>query len=197
LKTEIIQDVVDKSEKLNKISPRAIKGVGKSLLYQQAEDELRDCITVLRGMNGELTGETLQLKQSIALNDEQMILLKKNIRDLESSLVREREFNSANREINVEYLVNILRKFLLTVDLSERAKLVTVLCSILHLRGEDSKLITAKWAVKGGGLVGWLIPRRQQTGSALSNDDYSEPSDTVLPVTTPKRAIDVTLTDLL
>jgi hypothetical protein len=34
-------------------------------------------------------------------------------------------------------------------------------------------------------------------GSALSNDDYSEPSDTVLPVTTPKRAIDVTLTDLL
>jgi hypothetical protein len=38
LKTEIIQDVIDKSKKLNKISPRATKGVGKSLLYQQVHN---------------------------------------------------------------------------------------------------------------------------------------------------------------
>jgi GRIP domain len=56
------------------------------------------------------------------------------------SLMREREFNSSTSEVNVEYLVNILRKFLMTHDLSERAKLVTVLCSILHLRGDDAKV---------------------------------------------------------
>lgn len=54
--------------------------------------------------------------------------------------MREREFNSSTSEVNVEYLVNILRKFLMTHDLSERAKLVTVLCSILHLRGDDAKV---------------------------------------------------------
>ena len=56
------------------------------------------------------------------------------------SLVREREFNSSTSEVNVEYLVNVLRKFLMTNNMSERAKLVTVLCSILHLRGEDAKV---------------------------------------------------------
>lgn len=52
----------------------------------------------------------------------------------------------------------------MTSDLSERAKLVTVLCSILHLRGDDIKTITDKWAVKPGGIVGWLQNRRPQQG---------------------------------
>ena len=35
-----------------------------------------------------------------------------------------------------------------------------VLCSILHLRHEETKVITELWAVKHGGrgLVGWLLP---------------------------------------
>jgi hypothetical protein len=68
--------------------------------------------------------------------------------------VREREFNAENRQINAEYLVNILRKFLMCNDMSERHKLAIVLCSILHLRPEESKVIEEKWAVKKG-LVGW------------------------------------------
>lgn len=72
----------------------------------------------------------------------QIASLKGSIRDLEMSLVRQREFSSSSSEdnVNVEYLVHVLRKFLLTDIASERAKLVTVLCSILHLRGEDAKV---------------------------------------------------------
>ena len=60
------------------------------------------------------------------------------------SLARQREFSGTSSEdnVNVEYLVHVLRKFLLTDIASERAKLVTVLCSILHLRGEDAKVTT-------------------------------------------------------
>jgi GRIP domain len=75
--------------------------------------------------------------------------LKGSIRDLEMSLVRQREFSSTSSEdnVNVEYLVHVLRKFLLTDIASERAKLVTVLCSILHLRGEDAKVRTDPFTI--------------------------------------------------
>jgi hypothetical protein len=75
--------------------------------------------------------------------------LKGSIRDLEMSLARQREFSSTSSEdnVNVEYLVHVLRKFLLTDIASERAKLVTVLCSILHLRGEDAKVTTHPFTI--------------------------------------------------
>ena len=85
-------------------------------------------------------------------------MLKHTVRELEASLGREREFNAANRRVNTDYLVNILRSFLLTKQASEHAKLVPVLCSILHFQPEDTKAITALWALKGGGLMGWLLP---------------------------------------
>jgi hypothetical protein len=90
----------------------------------------------------------------------QVTALKNTIRELESSLCREKEFNAENRRINADYLVNILRNFLMSTEPSERAKLVPVLCQILHLRPEESKIIAEKWAVRGGGLVGWLLPQR-------------------------------------
>ena len=67
---------------------------------------------------------------------------------MELELAREKEFNTANHRINTEYLVNLLTKFLLTTDLSEREKLVTVICSILHINSEDTMAVTAKWTVK-------------------------------------------------
>ena len=102
----------------------------------------------------------------------QISALKSTIRDLQAAMERDKEFNASNRLINVEYLVNILRKFLLSTNPAERAKLVSVLCSILHLRGEDAKEINDKWAVRGGGgLVGWLLPKRTPVGGNRVSED--------------------------
>ena len=90
----------------------------------------------------------------------QVTALKNTIRELESSLCREKEFNAENRRINADYLVNILRNFLMSTEASERAKLVPVLCQILQFRPEETRIITEKWAVRSGGLVGWLLPPR-------------------------------------
>lgn len=77
---------------------------------------------------------------------------------MEASLTREKEFNADNRRINAEYLVNVLRKFLMSTHPTERHKLVQVLCTLLHLRPDESKIISDKWAVRSNGLVGWLMP---------------------------------------
>ena len=36
------------------------------------------------------------------------------------------------------------------------------------------EVITEKWAVKGGGLVGWLVPRRPDPRSTMMEDDYPD-----------------------
>ena len=73
-------------------------------------------------------------------------------------MAREREFNAANTRLNAEYLVNVLRSFLMTKNASEHAKLVPVLCSLLHFGQEETRLITERWAYSGGGLVSWFLP---------------------------------------
>lgn len=91
---------------------------------------------------------------------------------------REKEFNAANRRINAEYLVNILKKFLMTSVLSERSKLVPVLCSILHLSPEDTAAITQKWhnevqnagGIGSGAYVRWLLPTSSSGNGSASND---------------------------
>lgn len=110
----------------------------------------------------------------MSLRDEQIAALKLTVRELEASLSREREFNAENRRVNADYLVNILRKFLLAREASERAKLVSVLCSILHFSGEETKMINDHWAVKNtGGLVGWLMPARPSGGDGTSSANSS------------------------
>jgi hypothetical protein len=93
-------------------------------------------------------------------------MLKATVRELEASLLREQEFNASNRHVNAEYLVNVLRKFLLAVDASERYKLVGVLCQMLHLQPDETRLINERWAVRGGGLVGWLLPPKPAAAPA-------------------------------
>ena len=75
----------------------------------------------------------------------QMSVLKSSYRELESSLLREREFNSESKRVNADYLVNILSKFLKTNNISERAHLVPVLCDILKLPKEQSQPIIETW----------------------------------------------------
>ena len=82
------------------------------------------------------------------------------VRELESALANEKEFNAANRRVNAEYLVNIIKKFMHSTDASERAKLVPVLCQLLHISADETRSITEKWMVKSTGLVGWLLPPR-------------------------------------
>jgi len=119
----------------------------------------------------------------VALNEDQINVLKTTIRELEASLGREREFNASNRRINTEYLVNILRSFLMTKQATEHAKLVPVLCSILRFQPDETKVITELWAVKGGGLIGWLLPTPPVPGnitpgeSAGGENQYGEYKD--------------------
>ncbi len=74
--------------------------------------------------------------------------MKEAFRHLESELSREKEFNAAHRRVNAEYLVNVLKKFLISNNLGEREQLVVVLCSILHVAPEETSQISAKWTVK-------------------------------------------------
>ena len=76
-----------------------------------------------------------------------MELIKTAFRELEAELSNEKEFNAANRRINAEYLVNILKKFLVIVDLSERERLVPVICSLLHIPADETQQIVSQWTV--------------------------------------------------
>ena len=89
---------------------------------------------------------------------------------MEATLQREREFSAANRVINVEYLVHILRKFLLAANPAERAKLIPILCQILHLRGDDAKAINDKWQVRG--IVGWFQQTKANSKNSTNMDDF-------------------------
>jgi GRIP domain len=100
-----------------------------------------------------------------------MAALKDNVKELQLALTREKEFNASGHQINIEYLVNVLRKFFMTENKSERARLVIAVTQILHLRPEECKVIAEKWAVKKGGLVGWF------SGTADVGGDEGVPYD--------------------
>jgi hypothetical protein len=95
-----------------------------------------------------LLAECNNLRSLHILSEEQLTVLKEALRTVEAELSREKEFNAEHRRINAEYLVNVLKKFLLSGSLSEREKLATVLCSILHIAPDESTQIVAKWNVK-------------------------------------------------
>lgn len=115
--------------------------------------------------------------------------MKTAVRELEASIMREQEFNASNRRLNAEYLVNVIKRFLMDDNASERAKLVSVICNLLHLPVDESRIITEKWAVKGGGLVGWLLPRAPTISSSpmkgpqSQKNNHSEGDLTYDPVT--------------
>lgn len=86
-------------------------------------------------------------------------------------MAREKEFNADNRRINADYLVNVLRKFLMSTSPSERSKLVPVLCIILQFQPDETRVITEKWSVKSTGLVGWFMPPRAAVSSSGSSSE--------------------------
>lgn len=81
--------------------------------------------------------------------------------------------------------MNVLKNFLMSEAPSERAKLAVVLCSILHVRPEETRIIEEKWAVKRPtGLAGWLMgsprPPTNADGDASAEQQVSKeyaPSD--------------------
>lgn len=108
--------------------------------------------------------------------------MKESIRELESSLTREREFNQSRHPVEVEYLVNILRKFLTTNQPCERSQLSGVICSLLHFKSEETRIIQEKWSsatlqsempVPPGvklaeGLVSWFYPDKKASSSTTT-----------------------------
>ena len=99
-----------------------------------------------------------------------MVALKETIAELQTQLSREEEFNSSAHTINVEYLVNVMRQFLMSDSPSEKAHLVVAVAQLLHLKPEECRIIADKWAVRtGGGLVGWLLPKPVPKHQASTN----------------------------
>ena len=92
---------------------------------------------------------------------------------------REKEFNAVDHRINADYLVNVLRNFLMATDPNERSKLVSVICQILQFRPDEMKIINQKWALKGGsgggGLAGWFRGNNNTSSVAvnISNNHHS------------------------
>lgn len=104
-----------------------------------------------------------------------MSVLKGDIRELEQILVREREFNSENNRINIEYLVNVLRKFLTCTNVAERASLARAVCQVLHLRADETRTIVATWEAKKG-LIGFLTQPRQVANGTGPGPTYVDTS---------------------
>ncbi len=104
--------------------------------------------------------------------------MKSAIRELEGVIQREREFNAAGRAINTEYLVNIIRSFLMTKEQSEHAKLVPVICSLMKFQPNETKQITEKWSLNNRGLMGWLLPApppmTQNIGKSSTDDGNAQ-----------------------
>jgi hypothetical protein len=80
--------------------------------------------------------------------------------------------------------MNVLKKFLMSEVESERIKLAVVLCSILHMRPEETKAIELKWAEKKrpGGIAGWWMgaPKPSQVIQENEEDEtqlHTEASD--------------------
>ena len=70
--------------------------------------------------------------------------------------------------------MNVLKNFLMSEAPSERAKLAVVLCSILHVRPEETRVIEEKWAVKRPtGLAGWFMASPRQP-SNVDGDSSTE-----------------------
>jgi chromosome segregation ATPase len=145
----------------------------KLLLNQKYEMEAQNTIAQLRLENGNIIAELSELQRTYSLFNDQVDHLKIHIRDLEESLSREKELNASNRRVNADYLSNVVKKFLVTNDSSEKAKLVPVICSILHFQRKDTLEIKKKWPLKSnGGLLGWIIPTNET--SVLSEDEFNE-----------------------
>eukprot|EP01031_Cornospumella_fuschlensis_P023918 gene23918-28961_t len=139
------------------------------LAHQQVDLSLQQALDTMRADFSMLMAEVMEMRGEIALRDEQIATLKAAIRELEADLLREKEFHQGGAgsgavgdeggRVNVEYLVNSMRKFLNTSDASERSKLAQVMCSLLHLPAAETQKIAEVWKDRSsGGLVGWLLP---------------------------------------
>lgn len=170
------------------MTPSTMQQNSKFLVHQQADHLLRENIHILREENSTLNLELSDLRNDISLRDEQIAMLKSTVRELEATLMREQEFNQSHRHINAEYLVNVMRKFLLAMDASERYKLVGVLCQMLHLQPEETRLINERWAVRGGGLVGWLLPPKPSAVGPPVSGSSDATSSSMAPSTPGKKA---------
>ena len=100
----------------------------------------------------------LQVKEEIALILERESSLKDTILDLENNLKREKEVKGEGRKLNMDYLMNIVKRFLLSNSHEEKCRLVPVIMSILYFGPDDVVEIKKKWTFNRRGLIGMLLP---------------------------------------
>ena len=140
------------------------KGGSRALLYQRAEQELSEKIKDLREENIRSATALRLANEQRALSEEQLAAVKATLRDVETTLAREKEFfalSGGERSLNLEYLANVLKKFLMTEpsNASERARLAPILCQILQFQPKDIATVESLWKEKpymGPLGFGWL-----------------------------------------
>ena len=125
---------------------------------KKTEDEFRGHVDYLQQENANLNAAYIQVKEEIALVLEQENVFKDTIRDLENALKREREVKGEDRKMNMDYFMNIMKRFLLSNNHEEKCKLVPVIMGILHFNANDVTEIKKKWTFNRRGLIGMLLP---------------------------------------
>jgi hypothetical protein len=134
-------------------------GESKSVLQRVADERAHAELLDMRRQNEVLTSDLQDLQHKFGLSSDQLSSLKGVIRELEATLEREREFNGSEQQaVNMEYLTNVLRKFLLSAVPSERSRLALVLCQILKFTTGEVREITGIWEERKG-LSGWFQRR--------------------------------------
>ena len=129
-----------------------------SMLMKKTEDEFRVHVDQLQQENANLNAAYMQVKEEIALVLEQENTMKETIRDLENALKREKEVKGEGRKVNMDYLMNIVKRFLLSSNHEKKCKLVPVIMSILYFNPDDIAEIKKKWTFNRRGLIGMLLP---------------------------------------
>jgi hypothetical protein len=127
------------------------------LVYSQDDDEEESIYREYREENYRLSIELQDAHRNIEMTEEQITSLKQTVLELEYALKREKEYNGPSNRVNAEYLVNVMRKFLMTDDPKERAESIAIVTQVLHLLPDECRAITDKWAVKtkSRGWFGW------------------------------------------
>jgi chromosome segregation ATPase len=130
-----------------------------NMLSYVSDDKAHQEIADLRQQIETITSDYHDIQHKFGLNVEQLASLKSVIRELQATVAREREFNTTDEHsVNMEYLTNVLRKFLLSAVPSERSRLASVLCQILRFTSAEVHEINDIWQERKG-LAGWFQKR--------------------------------------
>mmetsp|Transcript_2707 Transcript_2707/g.3967 ORF Transcript_2707/g.3967 Transcript_2707/m.3967 type:complete len:116 (+) Transcript_2707:1-348(+) len=80
------------------------------------------------------------------------------IKELEQQIQRGKDFADPDNQpggVNAEYLKNCVLRYMGTIDLSEKERLLGVISALLHFSPEEVHNIRRKQQEEKGGVLGW------------------------------------------